>query len=525
MAADGSKSGRRRRRSPSSEDRLQEAEGVSVAAADAAMQGAILVPVEHAAPVEDMVRAECRSSNSLQEATTALIQAVDEAQRTHSLLRQRLTAAEELNCKQRQEMDELRAENVQLRSRKQNLEELVKKQRQRINEHETRLRALGAKALAASGKPGCYKRLRRLSMGSQEPAGSRLKCVSAQKEDTDTATSNPDLRHERKGRKSLTKDGKLATKPFRSATVAVTKQFAGAATETNGTTVSGGLNGISDKGAGRDDVLNKEQGEAAHRKDVAHSKSLSFKPDKDAETKMFQRQLQSADPDGSRTVLAAEPHLPERARPERSRDREALERLKNVPGLRVWATNPAVALTASGGLARTASSPALIQAKEKELGGSAARAALARASTSHAFQPLARSGSSRNLAKPNDLGSPSSRALVAMPPPQGQVRAEGSVVAPSKPNSAIPCRCVVRGREKRLALPGFDCEQCRNFHMAVGGYSAAVGGKCHEGPKNSRHRYEYEPVSTPDGFWDLSFPVHQHSPLRPAQSDGHPVKP
>lgn len=305
---------------------------------------------------------------------------------------------------------------------------------------------------------------------------------------------------------------------------------AGAATEANNTTALGEVHGILDKGAGlcRDDALKQQEDEAAHRIAFAHSKSLAIKPGEDAERKMFQGQLQSADPNGSRPPLLAEAQLPEQVRPERSRDREALERLKNIPGLRVWARNPTLAPAASGGLTRTASSPALFEAKERELVGTAARAPLARASTSHALtalQPLARSGSSRNLEKPNVFGSPSSRALVAMGPPQGEVRAEGSVFASSKPDSGVKCFSVVRGREKRLALPGFDCELCRKFHKAVGGNGAAAGCNCPEGPKNSRHRFEHEPVCTPDGFWDLSFPVHQRSPCGLSQSDAHPDKP
>lgn len=493
---------------------------VSGTAAHEPVQGGMLVPVERPVPVET-VRAERRSSTSLQEATTALIQAVDEAQRTESLLRQQLDAAEELNSKQQKDMDELRAEIAQLRVRKQNLEELVSKQRQRINEHEARLRAFGAKALAASAKPGSYKRLRRLSMSSQEAAGSTSRCISAQKEETDAATSIAE-RQERKGRKSLPKERKLATKPFRSAMAGVKARLAGAATAANSTTAFGEEHGILEEGVGscRDDAL--KQQEDGRRADITHSKSLAIKPGKGAEQKMCQGQLQSADPDGSHPPLAAEAHLLEQIRPERSRDREALEQLKNIPGLRVWATAPAT----SGGLARTASSPALTKAKEKEMVGSSARAPLARASTSHALttlQPLARSGSSRHLDKSNDFGSPSSRALVGMGPPQGQVRAEGSGVASSKSNSGVPCRCVVRGREKRQALTGFDCEVCAKFHAAVGGNGAAAGPNCHEA-KHSRHRMEYQPVCTPPGFWDLSFPVHQNTPLRLAQSDVHPDK-
>ncbi|CAE8718913.1 unnamed protein product, partial [Polarella glacialis] len=72
---------------------------------------------------------------------------------------------------------------------------------------------------------------------------------------------------------------------------------------------------------------------------------------------------------------------------------------------------------------------------------------------------------------------------------------------------AIACRCVVRGREQRQALQGFDCEQCRSFYelsTAIGGVALVAG---HSGQRAlSRHRLEWAPTSTPPGFWDLSFP-------------------
>ena len=68
---------------------------------------------------------------------------------------------------------------------------------------------------------------------------------------------------------------------------------------------------------------------------------------------------------------------------------------------------------------------------------------------------------------------------------------------------------VVRGRERRRALPGHECEQCEAFYAAL-----CRGGKEDEAPFDraqliadcSRHRCGHDPTNlTPDGFWELSF--------------------
>jgi len=81
------------------------------------------------------------------------------------------------------------------------------------------------------------------------------------------------------------------------------------------------------------------------------------------------------------------------------------------------------------------------------------------------------------------------------------VRAQGAMAMVAKPRGPL-CRCVVRGKDARSALQGYDCEQCRTFYNAAG-VGAAAGRRA---PKASRHRYAHPPSSTPVGFWDLSFP-------------------
>jgi hypothetical protein len=69
---------------------------------------------------------------------------------------------------------------------------------------------------------------------------------------------------------------------------------------------------------------------------------------------------------------------------------------------------------------------------------------------------------------------------------------------------------VVRDRDKRRAMKGFECDQCREFYEAL-----AKGGKDFNREemvcKHSRHRSNHAPDLTPDGFWDLSFADSQKS--------------
>lgn len=91
------------------------------------------------------------------------------------------------------------------------------------------------------------------------------------------------------------------------------------------------------------------------------------------------------------------------------------------------------------------------------------------------------------------------------------VRADGRVAAAAaavlRGGVGVPCRCSVRNRDQRLALQGYDCEQCRDFYKAAGVAPEAVAFR--RGPTASRHRFEHAPTSTPEGFWDLSFPQHE----------------
>ncbi|CAK4548651.1 unnamed protein product [Aphanomyces euteiches] len=68
--------------------------------------------------------------------------------------------------------------------------------------------------------------------------------------------------------------------------------------------------------------------------------------------------------------------------------------------------------------------------------------------------------------------------------------------------SALPYKYieVVRKRDERLALPGHACEECEKYYAALGEGFEGQRDAC------SRHRAAWEPYSTPDDFWRLSFP-------------------
>jgi len=140
-------------------------------------------------------------------------------------------------------------------------------------------------------------------------------------------------------------------------------------------------------------------------------------------------------------------------------------------------------------------------------GGAEATAA---AASSTALVPLADAPSASSVAAPAaSTGTAATSGKVGLQRLGTIVRAEGrlatAAVASSVPQE-LPHRAVVRGKEARRLLQGFDCEQCRHFYQVTG---VMPVGCSHEGGPNlaaSRHRYKHAPTHTPEGFWELSFP-------------------
>mmetsp|Transcript_11833 Transcript_11833/g.33805 ORF Transcript_11833/g.33805 Transcript_11833/m.33805 type:complete len:948 (-) Transcript_11833:2940-5783(-) len=72
---------------------------------------------------------------------------------------------------------------------------------------------------------------------------------------------------------------------------------------------------------------------------------------------------------------------------------------------------------------------------------------------------------------------------------------------------------VVRDKDRRRAMKGFECEHCRAFYEALAkGGSGKDFNREEMVCQHSRHRSNHAPDLTPDGFWELSFIDSQKSP-------------
>eukprot|EP00927_Polykrikos_kofoidii_P054099 TRINITY_DN4857_c0_g1_i1.p1 TRINITY_DN4857_c0_g1~~TRINITY_DN4857_c0_g1_i1.p1 ORF type:complete len:773 (+),score=162.47 TRINITY_DN4857_c0_g1_i1:86-2404(+) len=185
-----------------------------------------------------------------------------------------------------------------------------------------------------------------------------------------------------------------------------------------------------------------------------------------------------------------------------------------------------------------------VQGSTKELGSTvavtalAAADALAEAASAAVVAAVAASAAASSAGLPLVPAvdpTPASAAPSPLPTaasrPARAVRAQGhdpttaAAAAVGSGRGGPPCRCTVRDKNSRMALPAFDCEQCRSFYDATGvipggcerssnahgasggdGAVTAQAAAWRHGPKASRHRFEHAPACTPPGFWDLSFP-------------------
>ncbi|EQC33598.1 hypothetical protein SDRG_08705 [Saprolegnia diclina VS20] len=98
---------------------------------------------------------------------------------------------------------------------------------------------------------------------------------------------------------------------------------------------------------------------------------------------------------------------------------------------------------------------------------------------------------------PSPFAGPSTVA-VARPAYENVQRPENrSATTATKPYGYIE---VVRKRDERAALPGHACLQCTEYFDALGEGFEGQRDLC------SRHRARFEPYSTPEDFWRLTFP-------------------
>lgn len=72
-----------------------------------------------------------------------------------------------------------------------------------------------------------------------------------------------------------------------------------------------------------------------------------------------------------------------------------------------------------------------------------------------------------------------------------------------QPSNTTPGRKVkevIRKKDDRARLEGFDCEECEKLYKALKGYDHRTFQAC------TRHRAKHVPTDTPENFWRLTFP-------------------
>jgi len=389
----------------------------------------------------------------LREATDMLMRAVDEAQQMEREMRaQSLNLEAQLQAARRQcsaherALQHLTAKNQHLQAKADDLNEIVKKQDGVIKEFEARVRRLGAPLLEASGKyrRGDSKRLRLSSPVSKEGVSS-------------TSSSNfkvpveDDPRSPAEGAKDRFSFSWEA-KPLPAIEEAEPLPMKAPTPPWRRSAEA---------------MLHQEA-----TKEEAQVVAIHAAPEDVKDAAQAAHGLQVWE------LVPIEAPAPPAEVPRGA----ALENLKDIPGLRIWETKP-------------------------ELLPIEAPPAPAPVVTRHAAPEGAEDVPGLRVWEPVPIEAPPP----PLPAPDAQeflkVRAEGRLAMKSSVRG-LPCRCVVRGRDQRAALQGFDCEQCRSFHQATG-VQIAAAKSWQQGPKSSRHRLEHAPTDTPPGFWDLSFP---HSP-------------
>jgi hypothetical protein len=75
----------------------------------------------------------------------------------------------------------------------------------------------------------------------------------------------------------------------------------------------------------------------------------------------------------------------------------------------------------------------------------------------------------------------------------------------NKPSANMRCVEVVRKKDDRAALPGYQCDQCAAFYNVQIEQGILDKSKVNEFLQLcSRHKSKWTPPQTPEGFWDLS---------------------
>ncbi|GMH83145.1 hypothetical protein TL16_g09498 [Triparma laevis f. inornata] len=64
---------------------------------------------------------------------------------------------------------------------------------------------------------------------------------------------------------------------------------------------------------------------------------------------------------------------------------------------------------------------------------------------------------------------------------------------------------VIRGKDQRRAMQGYDCEECKNFFSAICDSSNGAFDKKEMLKQCSRHKSNWVPTQTPPDFWEMGF--------------------
>jgi len=375
--------------------------------------------------------------------------------------------------------DRVVAENARLTARAQAYQKVIQKQLRVIKEHEARLHAYGARALSAAHK---HSKRRRLSSGTgpgqvdspvkEAVHNSRGGTAEGPAADANAGGARAVEAGQDEGVVVVLED---PVTPARSAAVG----------DASPRVWPAGQDACADEGAGA------ATAEPSTRSPAKSGAERQARPDQNQEAMVTWGIVEPTAEKPSRDVVVTSTAAAA------GRRADLRSSLKDVPGLRVlepaWRRGREEALVEAG--------------PDAGLGAPPGAAVRSRTSTTLAI-----------------VVAEDAAAGAAQGPPQRAVRAEGmaavAAAAAMPPPAGPPCRHVVRGKEARLALAAFDCDQCRAFFQATGGTgaghasAASIAARAAWGraPRGSRHRFEHAPTNTPPGFWDLSFPRTQGDP-------------
>ena len=80
-----------------------------------------------------------------------------------------------------------------------------------------------------------------------------------------------------------------------------------------------------------------------------------------------------------------------------------------------------------------------------------------------------------------------------------------SSTAPQAASTNGRCKEVIRGKDRRRAMQGYDCAECEKFFNAICENSDGAFNKADMLKQCSRHKSNWVPTQTPPDFWEMGF--------------------